>query len=365
MTEANPNKSDSDLQLLALRFRISDPLNTLSNLTTAKPDPDIRPKIVGYYDEKPFGGRLSNPDIPFLWCCHCQKRTHWKGYVVDNGTGVTFMIGSECGKEHYGADFEAVEKTFRDQQQRQQSLKSYLNLLHKISGLDLEISKILNCSFLQLHDKRSAEFAKAAPHAFKALKKAAEKGSLEGIQRVRDFNAEQARDERYKRAIAHYRSLPYAERKGLKDDGLKPEKDDEPIFVDSFIEFGRIFGASIFGLHPARKNALDCRAALNKFKEIELQGTDKFSSQDINNRTKFLINSCRLLRDSLYESFRSAEFFDPENIARLCRWSECHRQFSCSPSDNDLLVCDAHGKAYKFVRFERVGVVQSPIIESV
>ena len=85
---------------------------------------DVDPKttkletIIGNYTESDFV-RCG------LSSCHTK---HGKGYVVTTSDGRTTNIGKDCGKTHFGVDFESMQKRFdRDLQnaERRENLKAF------------------------------------------------------------------------------------------------------------------------------------------------------------------------------------------------------------------------------------------------
>ena len=218
-----------DLELLKSEFRFSDPTNSVEALTRERPDPTLSPDIIGFYDDTPSGGRLANPDQSFIWCCHCQKYTHWKGYIVEDGTGHRFTIGNKCGLDHYGAAFENVITSFNEKRARKGVLRTFHRLAAKVENLDHDIGAILACPDLLSLERKTKEIAAASPRGIKALREAVARGSLQGIIKTRNFAAEQERLERYERALGHFQRLPSEQRRELRDQGLRPELDENPI----------------------------------------------------------------------------------------------------------------------------------------
>jgi hypothetical protein len=94
------------------------------------PDQEADPRIIGYYDVTPTGGKKANRKAPMIRCCHCSRRVHWKGYVVRDSHGETYIIGARnCGREHYGGRFEGEQKAFRQEQARQRTLLRWHNMM--------------------------------------------------------------------------------------------------------------------------------------------------------------------------------------------------------------------------------------------
>ncbi|MDB5686486.1 MAG: hypothetical protein JWR77_1075, partial [Rhizorhabdus sp.] len=86
------NRRLTDEQLAAAVLEIADPM-ALEGLSRARPDATIAPVIVGEYHRPKTD--------PAIWCCHCQAHRPWNGFVIENGTGSRYLIGSPCGPKYY------------------------------------------------------------------------------------------------------------------------------------------------------------------------------------------------------------------------------------------------------------------------
>ena len=98
---------DADAKLLGKAFRVQDP-EALSGLIQEIPENTELPIIEYKYDITPS----SKYERDFVYCAHCKKRTHWKGYVISLGNNQRALIGHCCGKKQFGFDFGRVENTF-------------------------------------------------------------------------------------------------------------------------------------------------------------------------------------------------------------------------------------------------------------
>jgi hypothetical protein len=345
----------TDSDLLEAEFRVRDPLNSVEGLVCSKPDPD----------ETPFGGRISNPDEPYIWCCHCQKDTHWKGYVVENGNENRFTIGNNCGHDHYGASFSASEKHFNEKRARQGVLRAFLRLCSKIDGLEEEINSVLACEALKQHDGKREEMRRAAPKAFTALKRAVERGSLSAIKKTRNVEAEMERAERYERALSHFRSHSSEKRRQLRDEGLMPEIDEKPIIDSNSVDFGHVVGTSVLGFDDPRSDALEVREALSDFRKIEKAGTETFASKEIVTKRKRLMEATKALSGSLISISFAEAFFEHENLIRIANWSACFRGFTFRLDGGHLSVTDDDQPFSTIEPIELQNGVATPVLDRI
>ncbi len=158
----------------------------LEGLSADRPDPDADFLIVGRYNKAPAGGRLRNPNGPWIWCSHCQKPTHWEGFVIKAPNDTYHLIGGDCGKLHYGTKrFGAAHGKYLAHEKR----KKLLSDLGKIQAVVGEVLSELTAlkrsnALVQLRNTRK-QFEKACPDAAFRLRSAALAGGLSTHQRVR------------------------------------------------------------------------------------------------------------------------------------------------------------------------------------
>jgi hypothetical protein len=354
-----------DSELLKSEFRFSDPINSVDCLTRDKPDPNLSPDIIGFYDETPSGGRIANPDKSYIWCCHCQKDTHWKGYIVEDGTSHRFTIGNKCGLDHYGAAFENVIASFNEKRARKGVLREFHRLATKIENLEKEIPVLLACPLLSAHERKYQEIDKASPNGMKALREAVGRGSLTGIIKTRNFAAEQEREDRYERAMLRYQSLPSEERRELRDQGQRPELDDSPIIDSKSVDFGYLIGTSIIGLSDPRKRALELKHAFAEFQNILAKGTDLFASKQIAIARRKLFDAAKALRDSLIDASFGEIFFEAENLKRISDWSACYRGFLFKTDDLNLIVEQNSGQDIVIKPLQTKGIYMPPTLNAI
>lgn len=333
----------SDAELLHADFRVRDPEN-LSGLNRAVPDRTANPTIVGFYDETPPGGRKANPNVPFIRCCHCGKRRHWKGYVIQDDQDQLYIIGaSRCGHEHYGARFGTEEKAFREDQARKRALVRWQNMLRILPTLSSEIETLLSCEELRNLERKRDEIRRASPKGFAELMRHHRSGNpMMEIREYRDHAAEVERDARFERALAAYERLPPEERRRRRDQGLKPERETTPILVRESHPLGVLEGADFLSANAdVRDGALALRETLRTIEALTDKGTDNARLTELSRLLREMTDRPASLRDSLIVVSFSELFFGPENLRRLERWSGIFPDFSYFRSEGGLLVEDS------------------------
>lgn len=312
-------KRISDEDLLERQFRYDEP-EAITDLCRDRPDPELEPEIIGFYNVRPAGGLKSNSTASYVWCSHCQKQTHWNGRVVKDRSSKTYIIGADCGRKHYGDKFVAIDRTFEDQLARQRLLKRWSELLQLRSGLLDEIEQVLKDVVWQKIDLKRQELNRIAPDLVYRLKPLLKRGgSLIIRSRVRDHDAERRRDQSFQRAMDRYRALSKSERAEMRRDGLKPEADNTPLYRDVEENLGPVRGAhAVMDDGDARSCAITLKAAMTAIGPIEQLANTKNS--DLSKRLRAIEDAAIALRASLQETALSWQFFTLENLANVERW---------------------------------------------
>lgn len=92
--------------------------------------------IIGRY-------RLSDQITCGLSTCHHK---HFRGYVVATSNGRVTNIGKDCGKTHFGVDFETLSRTFDREmldQERREALRAAKN---RLDGYLQQIEQMKNAN---------------------------------------------------------------------------------------------------------------------------------------------------------------------------------------------------------------------------
>lgn len=335
----------TDEQLLTEEFRFDDPEN-IPGLNRDVPDRDANPVIIGYYDVTPEGGLLARPKKPFVRCCHCGKRRHWIGSVIRDDSDQIYIIGSsKCGLKHYGVRFVDAENNFKSERARQAILRSWQDMAAQLSRLSDAVEEALASECIKQIERKREDLRRASPQGFGKLQKIANSGAAMILhKRVRDVEAEQARDQRIEFAIARYNRLPPEKRREERDNGLKPEIDNSPIYKQEHIPLGFLAGATFFtDSSDVRTVALAARTAIGRFFAINLAGTSNRQTSELSSVLKSVREGWEKLPDAFGRLAEANRFFQAENLERLTRWSSVEANFSFVQDGRDLLVRDKQG----------------------
>ena len=312
-------KRIGDEELLNRQFRYDDP-EGIPDLRRDRPDPSLDPEIVGYYQVRPAGGRNANSASSYIWCCHCQKPTHWDGRVVQDRSGGTYIIGIDCGRKHYGDKFVAIDRTFEDQLARQKLLHRWSGLLESKTALLEEVDTVLKDGIWRTIDLKRQELDRLAPDLVFRLKPMVKRGaSLIIRSRVRDHQAEARREQSFQRAMERYRKLSKAEKAEARREGLKPEADDRPIFRDVEENLGPVQGRhAVSDDGDVRSCAMTLKKLLAAVPPIDQLGSVK--NTELSRSLRNIAEAATGLRAAFVETASAWTFFTPENLDRVERW---------------------------------------------
>jgi hypothetical protein len=334
----------SDAELLQTDFRVQDP-ERLPGLNLGVPDPEAHPIIIGYYDETPPGGRAGNPNVPFIRCCHCGLRRHWRGYLVRDDQEQLYIIGArQCGREHYGARFEAAEQMFKQEQARKRALSRWQNMSRLVDPIASEVTALLTSDTLRALERKRDEIERASPAGFAALVRESGSGNpLFEVREERDYGAEAKRKTRYEQLRRDFEAKPREERARLRREGRAPELETHPILRRISEPLGPLMGAGF--LTPAgdaRSAALALRTTLDSISRIEAIGSDAATLTEMTRLLREMTDRPRLLRDAVRELVFADLFFRPDNLERIERWSTASAYFSYQAEGDHLHVQDSH-----------------------
>lgn len=184
-----------DKKLLSRNFTVSNP-ETLENVIKSVPS-DYETSLVEFeYDENP--GPNANRDK--IWCAHCKKYNHFKGYVM-NAEGVRYTIGHVCGSEIYGLEFNTIKRKFTQQKDRQQLVSQLRSLHENLPELTNEISILCDSTSFAQMDVIQRELQNNFKELTQKLRLAATNPPhiLNKTILVRDFQAEERRSDKNER----------------------------------------------------------------------------------------------------------------------------------------------------------------------
>lgn len=275
--------------------KVENPL-TVDGLSFARPDPDETPLVVAQYDVTPKGGAASNPQGPWIWCSHCQKPTHWHGFVVQQSTGSRHLIGQDCARQHYGAErFDVAHRAYREIEKRGELLRRISKLKAAADEIIEEVRLTLTSDAYAEIKRKRAELHAACPDALLRLASSVLSGGLTTHETIVDV------------------------------DGKSQAQ---------LIPLGAVDGAEL--ISGNFENA--AQLAISLFESIQdLNASDQTNPQ-LTKILKEIGYSLKSLMEAREGLSAAANFFSERNLSRLQRWSIPHRaRFSMNPANDGSL----------------------------
>lgn len=345
-----------DERLRGAKLRYSSPETSIEDLNRGRPDPDKGIEVIGYYNETPSGGRKANPDHPFVWCCHCGKPTHWKGYVIRDRDGQIFIIGAQnCGRDHYGVYFEEAERVFNHLVARKRALERWDFVQSQISVVESRIEAALRSDELRQIDIARQKLKAASSECHRELLRHI-KGRIPLRRRMteRDYESEKKRRHRYDEAMVKFNALPPQERRERRLDGLAPIEDSDPIYKEWTEEYGRVEGGEFLDEeNDIRSHLLSVRTAIAAIKRAASGGV---STVQTTKMTRLIADFRKALEAVFGANVRLtflSRFFEPDNCRRLSSWSNGYDHFDIEATDGGLVITDRAGRKTQFAAFEQ------------
>jgi hypothetical protein len=294
-------RRDSDAELLQRRFRISDPLGVANLVDDLPADKALKFTIYGAYNVTPGRGN----DLPKVRCAHCRAARHWKGVVLEFETGQRVLIGRDCAREHYAAQYELVEREFDAAETRQFYLRRLIEIRdHAFAPALAAISAVRQSMAVRQYAPIKVALRDGLPTIYENLWWMVTRhgGSLVVEEKVRDHAAEQARDRR-----------------------VRADKDerDAPIYRIVQHTMGRVSGHELF-MHkpdPADTVARMHESLKERWHELRGLDTNECTTGQLNRLLKGIAADLAEIDEALIVAAAPSRFFEPGNLSAIMVWA--------------------------------------------
>lgn len=321
--------SKQDTELLNRIFQIPDPAG-LSGLLDIPPT-----NLEGFQVEYEYD--LTPKDVPahlrsretMLSCIHCHKtHNHWKGLVFKHHDGRRMLIGKDCGRLHYGEDYEVIKRGFDRQRERKFDLQiiyyAYPRLLQLSEALAATADHI---SYVQL-DEAQVSLKSNMPVIFRNLTSAArgERGMVIMHKRIHDDAAMTERKRHNEYVRGELAAMTRSKRKHLEANNELPKLIDESKPIWKIVVSGsfQLRGNSLF-LEEIEKHREAIRGSGRMAKALY---------EGLQNRDSASLQSGSLMREiaalgRLHKQAQAAmekistmsQFFEQSHLAQIATWA--------------------------------------------
>jgi hypothetical protein len=294
----------NDDEVMARSVAVDDP-SKLGRLLSAEPQTDEMPEIEFEYDTSESGAGL-------MRCVHCRKQApnHFRGFVLQYQNGDRILIGKDCGKKHFGAEWGGVEGDFRAIKARRSLLEQRKAIVdNKVSLIDT-IQHIAGATCWGFY----AGYRGAFIQRFGALA-TDEATRNDGILRVE----ERVRDRASERAGGG------------------------PRFKNVVSEVGALKGLRFFrpGAYPGRDVADLCRRLTNAIYILSVE--EVRSNHDLKVALKGIYDIAARLNEAAVDCEAIREALDPSNLGLLADWLTRRGEGLWAVRDGVFLRHDASG----------------------
>ena len=328
--------NDDELRLKV--FAVDNP-EALSSLVQELPHTD-NPEIEYAYDVTP----PKSVKRDRVWCAHCEKHSHWRGYVLRTETGARYLVGKDCGLEHYGANFRLIEREFDSLRKR----KHYLERLDEARAAWPAASDELNAlsaskAFGQMNAMRNG-LRRYFPELYPKLEEAAKRGGVLIVRRrVRDIAAEERASDAHDVVSRLLEQMTVTERKNRRKAGTLPNVPDlnKQIFITVEDEFGRLEGAEFLLAHLGLRDDASAivRRLQLRFAKMLGEATENISTGQLQaffRSTKADLEELEAVHREIQAPRR---FFAPTNLRRISEWAKRRADISSEfAADGSQLV---------------------------
>jgi len=251
-------------------------------------------------------GRYRLPDYVVCGLSSCHHK-HFCGYLVTTKEGTITNIGKDCGKTHFGVDFETLSRKFDRDMANAERRETLQAAQAKLDGWLSEVDTLKD------QDKGASWLNKQ----IKAIRDLPEK--------VRDALGKMVRD---RSPVVTKQRLAAKQEKEIMVEmrSLKEEDAEGPVYVDD--EVGSLDGlAALYPENDIRELLIkDVHAGLVEVQEMDIESA---SEHELRTRAKWVNEVDTKLKQCRDIIKTGVRFFDAENIsllAEICDTPEDEKQ---------------------------------------
>lgn len=318
-----------DREILERTFDIDDPAQ-LTGLLDRPPDTDEVPEIEYAYNITPPGGRAKG-HAPTLKCVFPHTARHWRGSIVRWKNGDRARLGPDCGADHFGFNFKAVEERFVAAKSRKNDLVRFVALRSLLPKVVDELRPLSKAPCIVTYDELRQSFSAIFPELHQTLGTIAHgDGLLRTTRQERDRTAEENRVEKSKEGRELLKACEDARSKGpgvvkACNRRLKQWMDDQsPIMKTVIQEAGALSGRSFFtDPRPMVHTVGTATVTMAKLAaEITSKRSDHWTATSPFSRTFKSIRDAIALIDAVGDRIEDGRRFSSQaNLQRITQWA--------------------------------------------
>lgn len=319
--------SESDQLLINRRFQIEEPQG-LPGLLDAPPSSLAGFEVEYEYDQRP-------KDVPkgsrkdMLRCIQCTSSpNHWRGFVFKHADGRRMLIGKDCGKRHYHADYEEIKLAFDRFKMRQYDLKVLMGAYPSLPYLSKTLLATADHRSYNQLDQTHSDFRAHMSSVFQKLTISARSGETVFVhEEIPDEDKISQRKARNAIIRTQLAAMTLTERKRLRANNELPQEEDEskPITKVNVIGSFRLQGMGLFGnikIETHREAIRGCgRLAEAFFKSLQNQSSQNLRSIELTKERSKLENMAQRVLNAMDEIASMANFFESTHLIQVAAWA--------------------------------------------
>jgi hypothetical protein len=310
-------KSLTDEQLLEISFRTDDPA-MLAGVVHELPATDETPFVEFAYNTKTGSGHK-------VRCIHCRYDNHNRGFVLRFKNAARILVGKDCGKKLYGADFDVIEKDFDAAKDRAYYLRCKRSTLAAAPSFRAALSSLGRHPALAQFQDAKHSFNRAMPGLALDLAKAVlqDGGDLYLDEKVRDLDAEARREEQQDILAQHIGTMTKTAIRKAREDGLLRHegKRPRPIFKRVPKRIGSIRGLAFFRVDQEPPRDRIGQLSARAIHILEALPASTMTTAQLRVVFRDLGQIVDALIDEIDRLAELPDAFDAGNLSRIATWA--------------------------------------------
>lgn len=314
----------TDEQLLSVQWFTDAPLS-LPNLQT------VIPLDLGEFQIE-LAYELSADDAP-VPCAHCpQHQKHRKGFVLRDGKGRRYLLGSTCGPNAYGSDYRLASSARTRMKRRYDALVGWRARCDGLTDLISALSDGSSSEAVKSLRRARGALERNAPRVVALLRSLRGSGVRDELHLTvftseRDFEAENRVNEQFLAEVSAITDLNLSNKEFNRRRQQVVERLNwgRQIVTMQMRDFGTLQGAAWIRnqINPTTLLA-DTVSRLRGLYAIGRTTQDKKTSQ-IEKLSRQVDEELMAGENALRTISDAAAFFDPGHLSRVSAWLNGHR----------------------------------------
>lgn len=314
----------TDEQLLSVQWFTDAPLS-LPNL-----QPTIPLDLGDFQIELAYELGADDQPVP---CAHCpQHQKHRHGFVLRDGKGRRYLLGSTCGPKAYGSDYRLASSARTRMKRRYDALVRWKARCEDLPDLIFALSEASSSEAVKALRRARGALERNAPRVVTLLRSLRSSGARDELHLTvftseRDFEAENRVNEKFLAEVSALTDLNLGNKEFHRRRQQIVERLNwgQQIVTMQMRDFGMLQG-SAWLRNPINPTTLlaDTVSRLRGLYAIGRTTQDKKTSQ-IEKLSRQVDEELTAGENALRAISDAAAFFEPDHLSRVSAWLNGHR----------------------------------------